>query len=82
MYGLFHSADAQGAGWFDATPPLRIPKLNVVKLRKKTMDCSRWLLATGGAFFFYLRSIFDTVMRGQRSIFREIDNILPEHAFS
>ena len=53
--------------------PPGVPKLSVVALReKKTIDCSRRVLAIGG-IFFNPRSTFDLVMSGQRSIFGEID---------
>ena len=56
----------------NATPP-GVSKLSVVALReKKTIDCSRRVLAIGG-IFFDPRSTFDLVMAGQRSIFGEID---------
>ena len=54
-------------------PPPGVSKLSVVALRgKKTIDCSRRVLAIGG-IFFDARSIFDLFMAGQRSIFGEID---------
>ena len=46
----------------------------------KTVDCSRRVLATGGAFLDP-RSIFDPVMISQKSSFREIDNFLTLHAY-
>ena len=62
----------EGGGWGggggDATPP-RVWKLRVVELSRKTAGCSRRVLAIGNAFD--PRSIFDPVVRGHRSHFRE-----------
>ena len=52
--------------------PPRVSKLSVELSGKKTADGSRRVLAIGGEFF-YLRSIFDPVVRGQRSNFGKID---------
>ena len=61
----------EGEGWGCATP--RVPKLSVVELSGKTADLSRSDFAIGYAFSDP-RSIFDPVMRGKRSNFREIDS--------
>ena len=53
--------------------------LSVLELIKNT-DCSRRVLAIGGAFFD-ARSIGDPVMRDQRSNFREIENFSALRAY-
>ena len=53
-------------------PPWRFETKRRSALRKTPIDCSRRVLAIGG-IFFYLKSTFDLVMTGQRSIFGEID---------
>ena len=56
MHAGFHNADVQG------------PELSVLELSgTKTADCSGRVLAIGGEFFFYPRSIFNPVIRGQTS---------------
>ena len=60
--------------------PARILKLSIAELSGKSSDCSRGVLAVGGAFF-YPRSIFYPVMSGQRSNFREIDFFFTLHAY-
>ena len=61
--------------------PPRVSNLMVIELSKKIpVDCSRRVPAIGGEFFFFgPRLIFDTVMRGQRSNFRKIDNVSTLH---
>ena len=71
MHNDFHSADVHGGG--DRCDPHRVSKLMVVVLsEKKPADCPRRVLTIGGAFFGPW-SIFDPVMKGQRSNFRKID---------
>ena len=54
-------------------PPWRFEtKRRSASRKKKTIDCSRRVLAIGG-IFFDPRSTFDLVMAGQRSIFGKID---------
>ena len=62
----------------DKIPPC-VSKLRVVDLSGKAVDCSWRVPAIGYAFFFYPRSIFSPVLRGQRSDFREIDNFSTLH---
>ena len=61
-----------GRGGGRCDPPWRFETKRRSASRKKTIDCSRRVLAIGGTFFDP-RSTFDLVMAGQRSIFGEID---------
>ena len=70
MHAGFHNADVQGGGGGVRYDPPAVSKLSVVRLsEKKTADCSRQVLAIGGALCDR-RSIFEPVMRGQTSNFR------------
>ena len=61
-------------------PPSRFEAKRRIAWRKKTADCSRRVIAIGGAFLDP-RSIFDPVMRGQGSIFGKVDNFSNLHAY-
>ena len=69
---IFMTRTCGGGGGY-ATPQ-RVSKLRVVELSGKNQqivhaECSQLVVR-----FFRPRSIFDLVMRGQRSNFRKIDN--------
>ena len=66
----FLTRTCSGGGWCD--PPC-VSKLRIIELSRRHGDCSRRVLANGGAFF-YPWSIFDPVMRGRGSNFRKIDS--------
>ena len=69
MHARFHKAVVQRGGGL--IRPQRVSKLMVVELSEKnTADCSRRVLAIGGAIF-YSRSIFDRVFEDQMSNFRK-----------
>ena len=73
-----HLRHCKGGG----ATPFRVSELTVVELSgKKQADCSRRILAIGGAFFSYRREIFDVVMKGHRSNFREIGKFSNLHAY-
>ena len=59
-----------GGGGLVTTPPWRFQTKRCRASRKRPADCSRRVLAIGG-IIFGPRSIFDTVMAGQRSNFRK-----------
>ena len=60
-------------GGGDTTHPTRFETKGVLKLSGKTRDCSRRVIAIGGAFLDP-RSKFDPIFGGQMSIFCEIGN--------
>ena len=72
MHADFHNADEQGGGSM-RPPPRAFETKGRRALRKKSADCSRRVLAIGGAFFNHM-SIFDPVIRGRSSNFRKIEN--------
>ena len=70
MHAGLHNADVKDGDQYDLP---HVSKLSVVELSKKAANCSRRVLAIGGAFLDH-RSIFVPVMRDQRSNVRKIDN--------
>ena len=67
MHGPFYNAYGQG----DDTTPTGLSKLRVVELSEKKKQRTALDYVIGGTFF-EPRSIFDPIMRGQRSNFREV----------
>ena len=73
MHADFHNADVQGGGG-GMRYPARVSKLRVLELSRKKHRTSPDEYSRLVVRSFRPRSIFDPVMRGQRSNLRNIDN--------